>query len=72
MTRLLHKNVLFHFDNDCNKSFEEIKLVLISEPILAYPYFEKPFILHVTQVHLAYATKILNYLKITSSFCMDC
>ncbi|CAC5420621.1 Retrovirus-related Pol polyprotein from transposon 17.6 [Mytilus coruscus] len=44
--RLLVKGAKFIWDNDCQKSFDEIKTLLISAPILAFPDFSKDFILY--------------------------
>lgn len=45
MNKLTRKNVKFQWNNDCQKSFEIIKNCLVNTPILAYPNFEKEFII---------------------------
>ena len=46
MTELTRKDRKFKWSTECQKSFETIKKSLTSAPILAYPDFEKPFILY--------------------------
>lgn len=45
MTRLTQKNRSFVWDESCQKSFEKLKQLLVSSPILAYPTLEGQFIL---------------------------
>lgn len=45
MTRLTQKNRSFIWDELCLKSFEKLKQLLVSSPILAYPTLKGEFIL---------------------------
>lgn len=45
LNRLTKKGVDFVWSDECQASFNAIKERLISEPILAYPRFDKPFII---------------------------
>lgn len=42
---LTQKNVSFHWTCNCQHAFEEIKSQLASAPVLAYPQFDKDFVL---------------------------
>ena len=42
---LTEKNAVFQWTEQCNKAFQTLKELLTQAPILAYPDFEKPFIL---------------------------
>jgi len=44
--KLLRKNVSFNWTSSTEKAFNNLKSRLISAPVLAYPDFNKPFILH--------------------------
>ncbi|KAL4154100.1 hypothetical protein QTP88_001933 [Uroleucon formosanum] len=44
MTNLLRKDVTFNWDTSCQEAFDKLKNILLSEPILQYPDFTKPFI----------------------------
>ena len=44
--RLLQKNVKFEWNKDCQKAFEELKRSLISAPIMAFPRFDREFVLY--------------------------
>jgi hypothetical protein len=46
MNRLLRKDIPFIWNEACEKAFEFLKEKLITTPILIYPDFSKPFILH--------------------------
>ena len=46
LTRLLRKNNLHGWNDDCQLAFEELKRRLVTAPILSYPDFTQPFILH--------------------------
>jgi hypothetical protein len=46
MNRLLRKDVPYIWNQDCQKGFEILKEKLTTAPILIYPDFSKPFILH--------------------------
>ncbi len=39
------KNAVFQWTEQCNKAFQTLKELLTKAPVLAYPDFEKPFIL---------------------------
>lgn len=43
MTKLLEKDASFKFDQECLKSFQLLKEVLISAPIIKSPYWSLPF-----------------------------
>ena len=47
LNRLSSNNVRFHWSSECQAAFERLKQALISAPILAYPNFDKQFILRV-------------------------
>ena len=46
LTRLVSNNVKFTWTDVEQKSFEDIKRVLSRQTLLAYPHFDKPFIIH--------------------------
>ncbi|CAC5365054.1 unnamed protein product [Mytilus coruscus] len=52
-TDYLLKGAKFIWDNDCQNSFDEIKTLLISAPILAFPDFSKDFILYTDASQIA-------------------
>ena len=43
LMRLLRKNVKFDWNDQCKKTFEELKAVLVSAPVLSAPNFTRPF-----------------------------
>ena len=45
LTNLLAKNAKFVWTDECNQAFEKVKNMLTSEPVLAAPNFDKPFVL---------------------------
>ncbi len=47
LTGLLRKAVSFKWSSECQSSFEALKTLLCSAPVLAAPCFEKPFLLEV-------------------------
>ena len=47
LNNLSRKNVRFIWSEECQRAFEELIRILVSEPILAFPDFSKEFILHV-------------------------
>ena len=46
LNRLLKKNTPYNWTRDQNNAFEKLKGCLMTPPILAYPDFERPFILY--------------------------
>lgn len=47
LTRLLRKDETFIWSSDCQRSFEQIKLLFSSSPLLCHPDENKPFVLEV-------------------------
>jgi len=45
LTKLLQKDVTFHFDEECVNSFNTLRKALTSNPILIYPNFDETFLL---------------------------
>lgn len=45
LNRLARKGVKFEWTAECDNAFQEIKNMLVSPPILAYPDFDKQFVL---------------------------
>ena len=45
LNRLLQKGVIFMWSEECDRAFCQLREMLCSAPILAYPDFDKPFIL---------------------------
>ena len=43
LCRLLEKDTKFHFDESCQKAFEEIKFRLVEAPIMAKPDWNREF-----------------------------
>ncbi len=43
---LTHKGVPFVWSDECQSAFEMLRKALVSPPVLLYPDFRKPFILH--------------------------
>ena len=52
-TQLLKKNHIFKWKEECNNTFENLKLILISKPVIHAPCFEKPFKLHIDSSEIA-------------------
>jgi hypothetical protein len=46
MNRLLQKDAKFEWSSDCKKSFNLLKNALVSAPIIAFPDFNRDFILY--------------------------
>ena len=46
MNRLLRKDIPYIWNENCQKAFETLKEKLTTAPILIYPDFTKPFLLH--------------------------
>ena len=42
---LTRKDVPFHWDTECQATFDDLKSRLVSAPVLAYPEFSKDFVL---------------------------
>ena len=42
---LTRKNVEFHWNAECQEAFEQLKMKLTSSPVLAYPKFDRCFVL---------------------------
>ena len=53
LTALLKKDAHFNWTVECNSSFEKLKLLLMSKPVLRAPCFEKPFILQIDSSEVA-------------------
>lgn len=45
LSQLTRKNKRFKWDENCQKAFDELKLLLVSAPILAYPIADGKFVL---------------------------
>ncbi len=45
LTRLMEKNAVFKWTEDCQEAFTILKVALTTSPILSFPQFELPFIL---------------------------
>jgi hypothetical protein len=43
---LTKQNINFHWTEDCQKAFEHLRTCLTTKPVVIYPDFTKPFILH--------------------------
>ena len=46
LNRLLEKNGPFKWDDECTRAYQELKALLLQEPIVAYPDFTVPFRLY--------------------------
>ena len=46
LNRLLEKNRSFQWNDECTQAFQELKALLLREPIVAYPDFTVPFRLY--------------------------
>ena len=44
LTKLLKKNIKFHWTDEAQLAFDRLKEILCSEPLLQYPDFSKPFV----------------------------
>ena len=51
LNQLLEKDIPFNWTKQCKDSFETLKQLLVSSPILAYPIPEKPYILDIDASH---------------------
>lgn len=64
LTQLLKKNVKFIWSVDCQKSFDELKAILKSAPVLSAPEFSLPFKLAVDASDVAAGSVLLQEDKI--------
>ena len=46
MHSLTRQQIPFHWTRECQCSFDSLKQLLSEPPVLAYPDFDRPFILH--------------------------
>ena len=46
LNRLLEKNHSFQWNDECTQTFQELKALLLGEPIVSYPDFAVPFRLY--------------------------
>ena len=46
LNRLLEKNRPFKWDDECTQAYQELKALLLQEPVVAYPDFTVPFRLY--------------------------
>ena len=53
LTRLLQKDKLFKWNEECDNAFENLKLILMSKPVIHAPCFEKPFKLNIDSSEVA-------------------
>jgi len=60
LTRLTSRKVSFNWTPECQRSFEQLKQFLSSDPVLAAPDFQKPFILHTDASDLATGAVLLQ------------
>ncbi|XP_069993527.1 uncharacterized protein [Penaeus vannamei] len=60
LTRLTNRKVSFNWTPECQRSFEQLKQFLSSDPVLAAPDFQKPFILHTDASDLATGAVLLQ------------
>ena len=44
--KLTHKNAVFTWSLECQQAFDTLKSALVTAPVLQFPVFDKPFILH--------------------------
>ena len=45
--KLLQKGIWFEWSEECEKAFFQLKKLFVMPLILAYPDFNKPFLLHI-------------------------
>jgi hypothetical protein len=60
LNQLLRKDISWRWEEDQRKSFEVMKNILCSEPILIIPDFEKPFVLETDASGYAIGTTLLQ------------
>ena len=60
LTRLTSDNVKFIWDESCEKSFEELKRLLSSEPVLAFPRLGEPFVVDVDASDVAFGGVLMQ------------
>ncbi|XP_021629623.1 uncharacterized protein LOC110627583 [Manihot esculenta] len=51
LTKLLHKNVKYDWDDKCQKSFEKLKKMLTEAPVLTQPESSKDFVIYSDASH---------------------
>ena len=44
--KLTHKNAVFTWSSECQQAFVTLKAALVTAPVLQFPVFDRPFILH--------------------------
>jgi hypothetical protein len=59
LNKLLRKDITWRWEEDQQRSFEILKNILCSEPILIIPDFDKPFILETDASGYAIGTTLL-------------
>jgi len=52
MDELLKNDVEFVWSVDCNESFELLKIKLVEDPLLTFPYWSKKFHVHVDESNI--------------------
>ncbi|GJU31903.1 reverse transcriptase domain-containing protein [Tanacetum coccineum] len=60
MTKLLEKDSVFNFDEECNKAFENLKEKLTNAPIMVSPNWSLPFELMCDASDFAFDIEIIN------------
>ncbi|XP_063592461.1 RAD50-interacting protein 1-like [Penaeus indicus] len=60
LTRLTSQKVSFSWTSECQKAFERLKLLLSSDPVLAAPDFQRPFILQTDASDIATGAVLLQ------------
>ncbi|XP_037776259.1 uncharacterized protein LOC119573219 [Penaeus monodon] len=60
LTRLTSQKVSFSWTSECQRAFERLKRFLSSDPVLAAPDFQKPFILHTDASDIATGAVLLQ------------
>jgi hypothetical protein len=53
MEKLLKKDSKFQWTEECQKIFDTLKQKIVTEPILAFPYWSKEFNVHVNASSIA-------------------
>ena len=60
LTELLKKKIPFNWDSKCDIAFNNLKLLLMSKPVLKAPDFEKPFILQIDSSEVGAGSVLLQ------------